>query len=93
MSYYVISLDCAERGYRYLDGTPGLFWWNDSNHTHRKFTSIGQIRRFITAALRYPQVSPHGVAAWEYFRINHEVIPASEVLTGVHTMGLLRSVQ
>jgi hypothetical protein len=91
MSYYVISYNSPDAGLLYLGGTPSSIWWRDEDG--RKFKNIGDIRKFITAALRWPP-SEYGrnipVVEWQYSRVEYVDIPASEVLTASHTMGILR---
>ena len=91
MSYYVISYTCPNAGLLRLGGTPSGYWWSDGEG--RKFKSTGDIRKFITAALRWPP-SEYGrnipVVEWCYSRVEYVDIPASEVLTASHTMGILR---
>ena len=91
MSYYVISYTCPINGLVRLVGTPSLFWW--STEEARKFNSIGDIRKFITASLRWPP-GEYGrnipVVEWRFSKVEYVDIPASEVLTASHTMGILR---
>lgn len=94
MSYYVISYNSPDAGLLRLHGTPSSYWWSDGEG--RKFKNIGDIRKFITAALRWPP-GEYGrnipVVEWCYSRVECVDIPASEVLTASHTMGILRSVK
>ena len=91
MSYYVISYTCPNAGLLLLGGTPSCYWWSDDKC--RKFKNIGDIRKFITAALRWPP-DEYGrnipVLEWRYSQVEYVDIPASEVLTASHTMGILR---
>jgi hypothetical protein len=90
-SYYVISRTCPDHGHVYLVGTPSFHRWNADEG--RQFKSIGEIRKFITAALQYKLRLHYNnvpVAEWQYEHVTHRLIPASDVITDVHTMGLLR---
>ena len=100
-SYYVIkrlvpdkdAWDNIEFLHMYLYGKPSYYDWTYESKDAKKFKSIAEIRRFITTSLKSGKAyyDSGDIGDWIFWRIT--VIPAAEVLTSVHTMGLLRSVK
>ena len=98
-SYYVIKRLVSEMRHQritfvpvYLQGKPSYYDWTYETEDAKKFKTITEIRRFITNSLTSGKASYDGdIGNWIFWRIT--VIPAAEVLTSVHTMGLLRSVK
>ena len=98
-SYYVIkrlvpnkdAWDNIEFLHMYLIGKPSYYDWTCESKEARRFKSIAEIRRFITSSLTSGKASYcNDIGDWIFWRIT--VIPAADVITPVHTMGLLRSV-
>ena len=99
-SYYIIKRLVSEMVHRkiglvpvYLIGLPSYYDWTYETEEARRFKSIAEIRRFITRSLTSGKAyyDSGDIGDWIFWRIT--VIPAAEVLTSVHTMGLLRSVK
>ena len=99
--YYVIKKLVPEKPdawgridflHAYLVGLPCDYMWTCESKEAKKFKSITDIRRFITTALKSGKASySNDIGDWIFWQITE--IPASEVITSVHTMGLLRSVK
>ena len=95
-SYYVIKREVSEMRHMrltlvpvYLEGKSSYYGWIYETEAARRFKSIAEIRRFITSSLTSGKAS-HGsgdIGAWIFLKIT--VIPAADVITNVHTMGLL----
>ena len=101
-SYYIIKKIISEKAdawdtihflHMYLIGKPSYYDWTCDDSEARQFKSISEIRRFITTSLKSGKAyyDSGDIGDWIFWRIT--VIPAAEVLTSVHTMGLLRSVK
>jgi hypothetical protein len=101
MSYYVIKKLIPEKAdawdnieflHMYLTGLPCNYMWTCQSVEAKKFKSISEIRRFITSSLTSGKASYcNDIGDWIFWRIT--VIPSADVITSVHTMGLLRSVK
>jgi hypothetical protein len=98
-AYYVIkclmhdddSWDDERLIYHYAYGKSTYISWSPFPDDARKFKTISEIRRFITTSLKSGLASyDNDIGDWIFWRIT--IIPASDVITPVHTMGLLRSV-
>jgi hypothetical protein len=75
--------------YHYLYGKSTVYGWTIRIDDARKFKSIKEIRTFITKSLKSDYIeNDHG--NWEFQGVFDVV--RSDVITPVHTMGLLRSV-
>ena len=101
-SYYVIKKLVPEKEdawgnldllHMYLIGLPSNYMWSCQSKDAKKFKSIAEIRRFITTSLKSGKAyyDSGDIGDWIFWQIT--VVPAAEVLTSVHTMGLLRSVK
>jgi hypothetical protein len=99
-SYYIIKKIIPEKEdawgkidflHTYLYGLPSYYGWTCESKQAKKFKSITDIRRFITTSLKSGLASyDNDIGDWIFWQIN--IIPAADVITPVHTMGLLRSV-
>jgi hypothetical protein len=75
----------------YLYGKSSFYDWCEDEADAKKFKSISGIRTFITNSMKtYNEVDEVDIATWTFHRVN--VIPSSEIITSIHTMGLLRRV-
>jgi hypothetical protein len=99
-TYYVIKRLVPDKDawynieflHMYLIGKPSYYDWTCQSKEARRFKSIAEIRRFITSSLKSGRASyDNDIGDWIFWQIN--IIPASDVITPVHTMGLLRSVE
>lgn len=95
--YYVIkrlmrdddSWDDTAMIYHYVYGTSAYFQWSPFPGDARKFKTITEIRTFITRGLKRTG-NNHDINSWVFEGIF--TVPNSDIFTGSHTMGLLRSV-
>jgi hypothetical protein len=96
--YYVIKTlmrdldlwDDDAKIYHYVYGTSSYFQWSPFPADARKFKSITEIRTFITRGLKRTG-NNHDINSWVFEGIF--TVPSSDIITAVHTMGLLRSVK
>jgi len=75
--------------YHYMYGTSSRFDWSPYPSDARKFKTITEIRTFITCGLKRTG-NNHDINSWVFEGIF--TVPHSDIITGSHTMGLLRSV-
>lgn len=91
MIYYTIKRSAAFKRFgreimQYLEGSPADHNWWVTESDARRFKSIGEIRSFMTRALK------RGVDITPWVIEQHEisVIPLQAIVTAHHTMAMLK---